>query len=194
MYIPKKFSIDDKQEIFSFVESNSFGQLTSMVDGKLFVTHLPFVLSDDKSKLLMHVARQNPQHSSIEGQDCLVVLQGAHGYISPSWYKDNGVPTWNYQAVHIYGKCKVFEEVEKLQCLVDKTTTQYESKFSDPWVSNYNTKMLNAIVGIEMTITDMQCKYKLSQNRSFEDRMNVINKLKNMGLDSLAKEMYKQER
>ena len=101
MYIPEHFAVTDTSEVFAFIEANAFGQLVSNVDGRLFATHMPFLLSEDKSRLLGHVARQNPQHLALEGQECLVILQGPHGYISPSWYNTPGVPTWNYQVVRL---------------------------------------------------------------------------------------------
>jgi len=191
MYIPKSFTVENEQEIFSFIESNGFGQLTSMVDGKLFASHLPFLLSENKRKVFMHIAKQNPQHENIAGQECLIVLQGPHDYISPTWYEEVGVPTWNYQAAHIYGECQVFEDNERLKLLVDETSAYYESVFEKPWQPNYNANLLNAIIGIEMTITDIQCKYKLSQNRSKADRTNVIDQLNTRGSTKLAEQMAK---
>ncbi len=93
MYIPKHFEITDKDEIFSFVEANAFGQLISNVSGRFFSTHLPFLLSEDRSKIVGHMALQNPQHAEIDGQEVLITLEGAHDYISPSWYRGPGVPT-----------------------------------------------------------------------------------------------------
>lgn len=189
MFIPKQFKVTDTDEIFDFVEANSFGQLISNVDGRLFSTHMPFLLSEHKDSVIGHLAIQNPQHSDLHGQDVLITLQGPHDYISPSWYASSGVPTWNYQAVHIYGKARVFSSPEDLKRIVETLTEKYESRFSEPWQPEYKAAMLNAIIGVEVTITDIQCKYKLSQNRSSEDRAQVVDKLKQIGSHKLASSM-----
>lgn len=189
MFIPKQFKVTDTDEIFDFVEANSFGQLISNVDGRLFSTHMPFLLSEHKDSVIGHLAIQNPQHSDLHGQDVLITLQGPHDYISPSWYASPGVPTWNYQAVHIYDKASVFSSSEGLKRIIDTLTEKYESRFSEPWQPEYKAAMLNAIVGVEVTITDIQCKYKLSQNRSSEDRAQVVDKLEQIGSHKLASSM-----
>ena len=186
MYIPRHFEVTDNDEIFAFIDANAFGQIISSVQGKLFSSHIPFLLSSNKQKLVGHLAKQNPQHADIDQQDVLVTLLGPHAYISPSWYKSPGVPTWNYQAVHIYGACKVFDAHEKLKTLVESLTDKYESSFQVPWQPDYKASMLGAIVGIEVTIDEIQCKYKLSQNRSAEDREQVILQLENTGSIDLA--------
>jgi transcriptional regulator len=193
MYIPEDFKITDSKEIHEFIALNGFGQLLSNADGRLFSTHIPFLLSDDKTKLLGHLAKQNPQVKDIEGQEVLVTLQGAHDYISPSWYASPGVPTWNYQAVHIYGRCIVFNDPRMLKSVIDTLTEKYESQFSTPWQPNYGSSMLGAIVGIEININEIQCKYKLSQNRSTQDQQQVIEQLKIKGSKQLADAMQRNK-
>ena len=193
MYIPKCFEITDQEEFFAFIEANAFGQLISSVGGKIFSTHMPFLLSQDKTKILGHLALQNPQHLDLHGQEVLITLQGPHDYISPSWYCSAGVPTWNYQAVHIYGQANVFLCTEKIKSVVDTLTQKYESAFSQPWKSEYKAAMLSAIVGVEITISEIQCKYKLSQNRSAQDRTQVITQLNEVGSHKLASSMARNE-
>jgi len=194
MYIPKAFEITDQKEIVSFIEANAFGQLISLVNGKLFATQMPFLLSEDKKILIGHVAKQNPQHVDISEQEVLVTFQGAHDYISPTWYEAPGVPTWNYQAVHVYGECLLISDVEKLKKIVDTLTQKYEAKFEKPWQPNYKAELLSAIVGLEIHITDVQCKYKLSQNRSDQDKVQVIERLEKQGSLALAKEMRRNKK
>jgi len=191
VYVPKHFEVTDQDEIFSFIEANAFGQLISHVDGRLFSTHIPFLLSKDKRKIIGHLARQNPQHSELDGQEVLVTLVGAHGYISPAWYSSPGVPTWNYQAVHIYGECSVFCDAEPIKNVVEALTTKYEAGFEKPWQPDYKYSMLGSIVGIEVTINRIQCKYKLSQNRSFQDRVQVADQLNALGSSKLSEEMVR---
>lgn len=189
MYISKKFNISNKKEIYSFIQANAFGQLISNKDGRLLCSHIPFLLSDDKTKLIGHLAKVNPQVQDIENEEVLITLQGAHDYISPSWYTGPAVPTWNYQAVHIYGKCQTFHEPHALKEVVDSLTAKYEASFDDPWQPNYRAEMLGAIVGFEVTISDIQAQYKLSQNKSDEDRKQVIQQLDNLGSTELVKAM-----
>jgi transcriptional regulator len=193
VYIPKPFEITDSEEIFDFIEANAFGQLISNVKGRLFSTHLPFLLSEDKTKVIGHLALHNPQHSEIEDQEVLITLEGAHDYISPSWYNTSGVPTWNYQAVHIYGQCRMIRDVEELEKVVNALTAKYESAFEDPWKPDYKPSMLGAIVGVEVSINQIQCKYKLSQNRPLKERKQVIEKLKEIGSNRLAEAMERNE-
>ena len=193
MYIPKYFEVTETEEILAFIAANAFGQLISNTNGQLLSTHLPFLIADDKARLLCHLAKQNPQLKDLEGQKVLVTFQGAHDYISPSWYETPGVPTWNYQAAHVYGRCSVFNDPEGLMLLVDMLTEKYESNLPVPWQVEYNPAMLGAIVGVEIEITDIQCKYKLSQNRSAVDRERVVGELKSKGSISLAEAMQHVE-
>ena len=183
MFIPKSFQITDEKEIFAFIQANAFGQIISSKNDRLLSSHIPFLVSDDKTKLIGHLTKVNPQVKDIKDRQVLITLQGAHDYISPSWYEATGVPTWNYQAVHIYGECTVFDEPEKLKFVVDSLTAKYESAFDEPWQPNYNAAMLGAIVGFEVTISDIQAQYKLSQNKPDNDRNRVIEALE--GLDSM---------
>lgn len=190
MFQPNTFKINDKEEIFSFIKRHSFGQLISIVENKPFSTHIPFLLSSNQKTLYAHIAKQNPQHLTLEGQVILITLDGAHDYISPSWYcSKGGVPTWNYQTVHIYGTCQLIHEPNEIKHIIESTTKAYEKQYDKPWVPNYNIAMLNAIVGIEITITDVQCKYKLSQNKPLDDQKSVINNLEKQGSLNLAKAM-----
>jgi transcriptional regulator len=193
MYIPKHFEVTEEDEIHAFIAANAFGQLISNANGQLLSTHLPFLISDDKTKLLCHLAKQNPHLKDIEAKEVLITFQGAHDYISPSWYASPGVPTWNYQAAHVYGKCRTFDDPEALMQLVDTLTDKYESDLAVPWHAKYSPSMLGAIVGVEIEIRDIQCKYKLSQNRSIIDRTQVIDQLKNIGSNQLAEAMQRTE-
>lgn len=193
MYIPRYFEVADQKKILDFIKANSFGQLISLVQGKLFASHIPFLIDREGTALLGHLAKANPQ-CSIDNQEVLVTFQGAHGYISPSWYNSPGVPTWNYQAVHVYGRCRVTEDARKLEEIVDSLTESNESRLETPWVVEYSAAKLRGIVGIEVEITDIECKFKLSQNRSEEDRAEVIRQLESNGFFELASAMADNER
>ncbi len=125
----------------------------------------------------------------MEGQEVLVIFQGEHAYVSPSWYSAPGVPTWNYQAVHVYGRVNLFTCAERLASVVDSLTEKYESVFETPWQPEYKASLLSAIVGVEITISEIQAKYKLSQNRPEQDRVAVAKQLDALGYAELAEAM-----
>jgi transcriptional regulator len=192
MYTPQDFEVLDKEELLAFIKANAFGQLISLVDNHLFSSHIPFLLSADKQSLICHVAKRNPQWESIETQEVLITFQGSHDYISPSWYESGGVPTWNYQAVHVYGQPKLITEPEKLKVIVEELTDEYESAFERPWNPEYKESLLNMIVGIQINITEIQGKYKLSQNRPKNDQLKVIEELEKKGSIKLSGTMKKK--
>ena len=152
---------------------------------------MPFLVSDDKQSIFGHFAKQNPQHSELDNQEALVTFLGPHDYISPSWYNSPGVPTWNYQAVHVYGICRVFNDQESLKAVVENLTTKYESAMKNSWEPSYDPSLPGAIVGVEIFITEIQCKYKSSQNRPAANKERVIAQLAGRGSISMADAMQK---
>jgi transcriptional regulator len=195
MYIPDQFKVEDEEEIFNFLQANAFGQLISKVNGRLFCSHTPFLISRDRKYLLAHLAKANDQWRELEGQEVLITFQGGHEYVSPSWYKSAGVPTWNYQAVHIYANCQLITDEADLSEIVDELTQLYESSFEQPWQPSYASSMLKAIVGLRLEITDIQCKYKISQNRIIDDQKNVTEQFKqhNVALYQAMKQSIQQQ-
>jgi transcriptional regulator len=189
MYTPKPFRIDDKDKVLAFIRANAFGQLVSINNGRITSSHLPFLFNESNTNLLCHVAKQNAQWKDIEGQEVLITFEGVHGYISPTWYKTSGVPTWNYQAAHVYGTAHIISDETLVKDMVNKLTAIYESEQEQPWKPEYKDSLLQAIVGIEVRITDIQYKFKMGQNRSKEDRVNVIQALEKQGVSKLAQVM-----
>lgn len=113
MYIPKYFKVTNDNEIWDFVQNNSFGTIVSTINEKPIATHLPLQLvkEADTYYLTGHMAYGNPQWRTFENCDeVLVIFQGPHAYISSSWYEEENVPTWNYQAIHLYGKAQILSE------------------------------------------------------------------------------------
>lgn len=188
MYIPKHFVVDNNQEALAFVEQNAFGTLTSLVNEKLFSTHLPFLVTSDRKRLMGHVARANPQWHEINDQEVLVTFLGEHAYVSPTWYSSPGVPTWNYQAVHIYGTARAVEDRKAIESVILGLTDVYEDR-ENPWKPEFKESLLTAIVAIEIEISEIQCKFKLSQNRSEEDQKNVAKELGQGGFMNLQRSM-----
>lgn len=185
MYLPEHFKETSPERISALVASYSFGMLVTAAGDVPFVSHLPFIFDQaagPKGKLFCHMARVNPHWQHLSScSEALVVFQGPHAYISPSWYSSPGVPTWNYAVVHLCGKPRIIESESELEALVERLTCIYESHRPNPWKPNLtgerHTRLLDMIVGFEIEITDVQAKFKLSQNRPPEDQRNVIEKL-----------------
>ena len=186
MYIPKAFREDDISTIHTLIREYSFATLITQHEGVPFATHLPFVLDAERGpngSLLAHMARANPQwHDFNSAQEVLVIFQGPHAYISPSWYEvELSVPTWNYAVVHAYGLPRLIEDQEELYNLLKILIQTHEAQFDKPWPfqlsDDYLQKMMRGIVGFEIEITRLEGKFKLSQNRTETERENVITAL-----------------
>ena len=182
MYIPKHFEENDAERLAELIEEYSFGVLVTVAGGKPFASHLPFLYDREKHVLRAHVARANPQWKHLSGaHEVLAIFGGPHTYISPSWYLTPGVPTWNYVVTHVYGSARALEEPSAVESIVHALTSKHESRNATPWTPAYDPRMLNAIVGIEIAITKIEGKSKLSQNRSAADRAAVIERLEASG-------------
>lgn len=182
MYIPKPFEITDPTVITSFIRENSFGILTSQVDGEPFATHLPFLYDDDKQVLFAHMAKANPHWRGLDGQQVLVIFPGPHAYISPSWYGEGpAVPTWNYVTAHVRGTCTLIEQQLELEDILEKTTRFYEptSKVLTQTQETFYQNLTKAIVGFRINIKQIEFKAKLSQNKSTQVRQRIIDELNN---------------
>jgi transcriptional regulator len=194
MYIPKAFREDDLSAVHSLIREYSFATLITQHEGVPFATHLPFILDTERGpngSLLAHMARANPQwHDFNSAQEVLVIFQGPHAYISPSWYEDElSVPTWNYAAVHAYGIPCLIEDGEELYQLLKTLIETHEAQFEKPWPfqlpDDYLQKMMCGIVGFGIEITRLEGKFKMSQNRTEAERENVITALQE-SKDTLA--------
>ena len=183
MYIPKAFREDHINTLHKLMQEYSFATLITQHEGVPFATHLPFILDAQRGPngtLLAHMARANPQwHHFASAQDVLVIFQGPHAYISPSWYEvELSVPTWNYAVVHAYGLPRLIEDQVKLYNLLKSLIHTHEAHFEKPWPFNlpddYLQKMMHGIVGFEIEIARLEGKFKLSQNRTEVERENVI--------------------
>lgn len=185
MYTPRLFKVTDMKEILNFVQENSFGTIVTTDEGKPIATHLPFILNkiDDDFYLSSHFAYGNLQWKTLEDNDqVLVIFQGPHAYVSSSWYGHENVPTWNYQAVHIYGKAKILTKDELREDLAN-LLEKYEKHRENPilWETlspDMLESQMKGVVGFKVKVEEVQAAYKLSQNRNEEDYENIIHKLK----------------
>lgn len=161
----------------------SFATIVSVKDGLPVATHLPFLVKekDEKITLTSHFAKANPHSSAITGSDALVIFTEPHAYISPKNYENvESVPTWNYLAVHAYGKCLLLESERDKAAVLHEMIKYYDADYLAQWNSlaaDYKQKMMRGIVAFEVVVDDLQAKKKLSQNRSETERQNIINDL-----------------
>ncbi|MFL0372033.1 FMN-binding negative transcriptional regulator [Bacillus safensis] len=184
MYIPKYYKVTNINEIWDFVKENSFGTIVTTRKGKPIATHLPLQLVQEGDTYFItgHIAYGNPQWRTFEtSEDVLVMFQGPHAYISSSWYKQENVPTWNYQAVHVYGTASILNEEELKQDLTS-LLQKYEKHRENPVLWDRLSPQLlgqelKGIVGFKIRVQEIQAANKLSQNRNEEDYQNIINKL-----------------
>lgn len=189
MYVPPHFAEFDPDTLHAFVERYSFGLLVTDVGGEPFATHLPFLLdraAGPHGTLLGHVARANPQWQGLGGRPALAVFSGPHAYVSPTWYEaENVVPTWNYTAVHAYGRAELVEDRVELLELVRRTTDFYEAVMPRPWAldadSVFVDRLLPQIVGFRIPVERLEGKFKLNQNHPPARREKVARALEASG-------------
>jgi transcriptional regulator len=188
MYVPKHFEPQDERLLWSLIDEHSFGTLLTVVDGEPFASHVPFLVDRDARLLHCHVARANPQWQQVaKAPRVLAIFGGPHGYVSPTWYAEQGgVPTWNYAVVHARGEAVCIDDPEHTRKHVEALAAKHESGRAAPWVPDYDVRRLAGIVGLEIRVTKLEGKLKLSQNRSAADRAQVIAQLRASGRDEDA--------
>ncbi|AMM96404.1 FMN-binding negative transcriptional regulator [Bacillus pumilus] len=198
MHIPSFFQVKDMEEVKAFIQSHSFATVVTTTDGKPIATHIPvsFLQIEDSFVISGHMAIGNPQWKTFEeNEQVLVIFQGPHAYISSSWYEKEAVPTWNYQAVHVYGKAKLLEKSELVKELTTMLET-YESHREQPvlWHTLSDElleKQMKGIVGFKIIIDEVQAAFKISQNRNERDYAHIIEKLEAEGDVEMAEAMKK---
>ena len=184
MYIPEHFRVEDTTIALAFMRANPFAIVVSSSGPEPFASHVPVVIRQEGNQIRLrgHVAKANPHWKYLSEQPrCLVIFHGPHAYISPSHYETlENVPTWNYGAVHVYGDARTFSGVPELLSMLDDLIPTFEAAYSEQWSSlseAYRTRMLNHIVGFEIAVDRIETKFKLSQNRTRQERQNVIDSL-----------------
>ena len=188
MYVPASFAVSDEKTLASFIERYDFATLTSSSSTGLVASHIPIMLrrSAGKAVLIGHVARANNQWRQFDGSaEALAIFHGPHAYVSPPWYATSpAVPTWNYAAVHVYGKPRAREEGDFTAAALQDLVARHEGSRAKPWriedlAGDFYEKLAKAIVAFEMPIDRIEGKFKLGQNRSQDDRLGML-----QGLDA----------
>ncbi len=201
MYQPPAFVVDDPSAVVDAVRRAGFGHLvtTNRTSGhesgpdsgpvpSLQASALPFLVDDDLTIVRAHVARANRHWRSMEGADALLIVPGVDAYVSPRWYPSKledprVVPTWNYELVHLRGSLRLIEDPAAKLAIVTALTDHHEAATAEPgttpWAvddapDDFIERQLRAIVGLELTVTSVEAKRKLSQNRLEEDQAGVV--------------------
>ena len=183
MYIPKDFLIDDRAELLRFMRANMFAIIVSDDAGTPIATHMPVVVArEEPLTLWSHLALANSQWKTFErGGETLVIFQGPHAFISPSYYDTKqSVPTWNYTAVHAYGTSKILPDDRSKLAVLTATFKITEPQAQQQWdeaPADYRERLLAGMVAFEIVVTRLEGKYKLSQNRAHDEQARVAESL-----------------
>ena len=203
MYLPAHFAMHDPEAMHRIIRAHPLGTLITHTEAGLDANHVPFEFHPAQGAhglLTAHVARANPVWQQCgDGLDVLVVFHGPAAYVSPNWYPSKHethrqVPTWNYEVVHAYGRLTVQDNEKFVRGVVGRLTRHHEASEPKPWKMgeappDYIQAMLQAIVGIEVAITRLEGKAKLSQNREDRDRLQAAHQLADLGQTALAQAM-----
>ncbi len=188
MYIPAYHAEHDLNTLQSLIDAHSLGAWVTLGSGGLIANHIPFILDRSRGEfgtLRAHVSRANTVWQELSGeQDSLVMFQGPHAYITPSWYptrlsQGKVVPTWDYVVVHAHGKARVIEDPQWMLQLLNDLTAHNEAGRPSPWrvsdaPADFIAKLARAVVGIEIPISRLQGRWKLSQDEAMPDRLGTV--------------------
>lgn len=186
MYTPPAFREDDPVELHRLIREARLSTLVTATQDGIMATPLPLIFDETEGEhgvLYGHLAKANQQWSAPMLGEAMIIFNGPDAYVTPSWYqskREHGkvVPTWNYVAVHAYGEAEFFEDEARLYDAVSRLTGLYETPRTDPWAVGYAPEpfikgQLKGIVGLRLTISRIEGKVKMSQNRSEADRQGV---------------------
>ena len=182
MYISKLYREEDHNKIIDFLKQNEFATLVTYDGEKPIASHLLMEVVDEGDELFVngHMSKANPLWKTFESNpEVLVIFHGPHTYISPTWYNHVNVPTWNYQAVHIYGTPRIVTG-DEYKSMLARLIERHESGTSyrlDGLPQDFVEKQMNGTVGFQVKVTHIEANYKLSQNRDDEDYHNIMERL-----------------
>ncbi|MCX8005691.1 MAG: FMN-binding negative transcriptional regulator [Burkholderiaceae bacterium] len=194
LYLPSHFEITEPARLRAVIDAHPLATLVSVADGAPCFTHLPLLAREEAGRLVLfgHVARANP-HAAVlcDGTEAVALFRGPDAYVSPRLYTTRAaVPTWNYIVVHAYGRIRRVDDDDGkeriLKALIDAHDPDYRAQWDD-LDEDFRARMKGAIVGLTLTVSRLEGKFKLSQNRPAQDRANVCAALD--GSDDGARKM-----
>lgn len=183
MYTPKLYREEDRAKIIKFLRHNEFAILVTYDGEKPTASHLLVEIFEEGEKLFIngHMSRANPLWKTFEkNAEVLAIFHGPHTYISPTWYNHVNVPTWNYQAVHVYGKLRIVEDYDEAYQILKRLTDRHETASHyklETLPQDFVAKEIKGIVAFQIEVTKIEANYKLSQNRNDEDYQNIVERL-----------------
>lgn len=183
MYISKLYREEDREKILEFLKQNEFATLVTYDGEKPTASHLLMEVVEDGEQLFVngHMSKANPLWKTFEQTpEVLVIFQGPHTYISPTWYNHVNVPTWNYQAVHVYGSPRIVTDHAEAYNLLSKLIKRHEAENQyklETLPQDFVAKEMKGIVAFQIEVTRLEANYKLSQNRNDEDYHNIVSRL-----------------
>lgn len=191
MYLPKHFEERDPARLRGLIRRYPLGSLVTATASGLDANHIPFLLTDSGSAagtLRGHIARANPLwREAVRDAPALVIFRGPDSFISPTWYPStrehaSNVPTWNYAVVHVHGVLRFVDDPAWVRSHVEALTREHEKKRDPSWAvtdapADFVDKLVAAVVGVEISVTQLVGKWKVSQNRSIADRAGVVEAL-----------------
>ncbi|AYB35297.1 FMN-binding negative transcriptional regulator [Chryseolinea soli] len=192
MYTPSAFLTTDTAEMVAFMRRFSFATIVTVKNNYQTATHLPFLVRevDNTVVLTSHFAKANKQWMELETNPVLVIFSEPHAFISPKHYdKVQNVPTWNYMAVHAYGRGKTLPDPQQAVAVLEQMIETFEASYRQQWDSlppDFREKAVNGIMAFEITVTELQGKNKLSQNKTEAERHRII--------ETLSKSDHESER
>lgn len=194
MYLPPHFAEAHTETLHHLIAENPLGALVVSGPDGLDANHIPFELDSETGvhgTLRAHVARANPVWQQVHsGAPVLVIFQAEQGYVSPNWYPSKHethrqVPTWNYRVVHVHGSIQIRDDEKYVRGVIGRLTREHERRTGDakPWKMSdsepaYIDGLVRSIVGIEIAITRITGKFKLSQNKEPRDQQGAIDALR----------------
>jgi len=201
MYVPEAFREDRIEVLHAMMRELGAATIVGLAADGLMATHVPVVLDLEPAPfgtVCCHFSRANPHAAAlVDGGELLLIFQGPQGYVSPSWCatkEETGkvLPTWDYVAVHAYGQPTLFDGAERLRPHLAALTSQFEEEFDLPWgiedaPADFVDAMYKGIVGVEIPLSRLEGKWKLSQNRPEKDQLGVIRGLRGLGDEASRK-------
>jgi len=198
VYIPKLYREEDREKILELLKQNNFPALVSQNGEGLVATHLPVELEAGENGGLTiygHMSQANTQWKTFGEQEVMLIFQGAHTYISPTWYDHVNVPTWNYMMVHVYGRARLVEG-DELHSVLSRLVKRHEAQSSyrlESLPEDFVAKEIKGIVGFAVDVTRIDAGYKLSQNRDDSNHANILHELEKRE-DEASKDVAKAMR
>jgi len=192
MYLPKRFDMKNPDEAIMLIKKNPLATLISTTEQGPFVSHVPLVIetANESLSLIGHLARGNPHCKLLDNKPIYAIFHGPNAYMTPKWYENNDVPTWNYAVVHIEGTCKLIQDLDGILTCLKMLSSAAEAGSQDPWEFWIPDDLAapgvieKSIVGFEIKVTSVRSKFKLNQSRSKADLDGCVEGLHSQNTDS----------